>query len=148
MNSALMFVLAVLAIAAILILLVFKSPKAALAYFRTPGGKQARTGILLFVGIGVLAVLIAEQARGDTGRWFAYGELYLGIDHALKQSPQCERDGPDDKWTSNGGLRVNVFQSGDRRFEVNGKYTHHSCAFNVDRNLYDAVGVEATYRLW
>lgn len=148
MDSAALFILAALATAVILTLIVFKSPKSALAYFKTREGKAARLGIIVFVGVAVLAVLIARGAHAGEGRWFAYGEIFLGIDHPMSQSPQCERGGPDDKWTSNGGLRVNVYQSDDHRFELNGKYTHHSCAFGTDRNLYDALGLEVTYRLW
>ena len=29
-----------------------------------------------------------------------------------------------------------------------GKYTHHSCALNPDRNSYDALGVELEWCVW
>ena len=62
----------------------------------------------------------------------------------------CERsDGTiDDQTTSNVGLKYHLFESLDERFKTNIKYTHHSCAFYVDDQQYDAFGLELEYKLW
>lgn len=152
MGSAALFVLAILGFAAVLVLFVFKSPAAAIRYFKTDDGRKVFQGIVGFLLVGIVAASLAvREVNADEslkGEWFAYGEVYLGVDHPFRQSPQCVADGPNDKLTSNGGFRANIYQSADERFEFNSKYTHHSCAFNSDRNLYDAVGFELTYRLW
>ena len=149
--SAILFVGLALGVALGLIWWVFGSFEAAINYFRTQKGRKVAQGILAFVGVAVLAVGLAQCASaGERGQWFAWGEVYLGIDRQMRgeRSPQCMDDGPDNRLTSNGGFRANIYQSGDGRMALNGKYTHHSCAFNTDRNLYDALGVELTYRLW
>lgn len=94
------------------------------------------------------AAQVAKTKSESNVEWFAFGKVYLGIDSTFKQSPQCEPGDVSDRLTSNGGLIVNILQSKDKRFEFNSKYTHHSCAFNGDRNSYDAVGLSVEYRLW
>src|SRR5690606_8914293 len=107
-------------------------------------------GIVGFIAFGLVLTLLSQCARADEdkGEWFAYGEVYLGADYTTQLSPMCDEGGPDDRLTSNGGIRANVYQSADKRFELNAKYTHHSCAFSGDNESYDAVGFELTYRLW
>lgn len=152
-----LFLLAITATAAVLILVTFGNFSNALDYFESDKGRGVRNGILAFIGAGMLAVFVslliapsrAEAARLDL-EWFAFGEVYLGVEAPFTRgaSPQCMDDGPDDKLTSNGGLRANIVQTPGSRFQLNAKYTHHSCAFNPDQNLYDAAGIEAVYRLW
>lgn len=155
MSSAVMFSVAIVLVAVFLTLLVFGfSVRRAWRYFRYDSdGRSVLKGIVLFILFGLaLAALslyakpaVAEEPKGE---WFAYGEVFLGVDYTKKLSPQCEAGGPNDYVTSNGGLRVNIYQSADNRFEFNTKYTHHSCAYSPDREQYDALGVELTYRIW
>lgn len=155
MSSAVMFIVATVLVAIFLTLLVFGgSAMKAWRYFRHDSeGRSVFKGIVLFIlfGVGLTAFsLFASPAEAEEpkGEWFAYGEVFLGIDYTKKLSPQCHEGGPNDRVTSNGGIRVNIYQSADERFELNSKYTHHSCAFSPDREQYDALGVELTYRLW
>jgi hypothetical protein len=148
-----LFILTVLLITFIAIAFAFDgSPAKAYKYFTTERGKGVGIGIILFVGIGLGAVLMSPNARAldlkEDLEYFQYGEVYLGLDSTFKQSPQCQDDGPDNRLTSNGGVIFNIARSKDRIFELNTKYTHHSCAFNSDRNGYDAVGLVATWKLW
>lgn len=152
-ESALMFMFGILILAIVSTSIVFRSPSSATSYFSTEKGKKALKGIVFFAIFGILMAFLFgfNQVKADepTGKWLAYGEVFLGVDYTVKDSPQCFiADGPNSHATSNGGIRVNIFQSADKRFEFNSKYTHHSCAFNSDRELYDAVGVELSYRLW
>lgn len=150
MSSAIVFFIAVVVLAVILTLLVFGTPKAACRYFRTTEGRKVLKGIVLFSAFGLVMVVVSSFAKAEEpkGKWLAYGEVYLGVDYTQKLSPQCYAGGPNDRVTSNGGLRANIYQSADQRFEFNTKYTHHSCAFSPDRERYDALGVELTYRIW
>lgn len=97
---------------------------------------------MLYLAVG------SRPAAADEPTWFTYGDIYLGLDYPKNISPQCERGAIDDRLTSNGGVVGNIYRSVDRRFHVNAKYTHHSCAFNTDRNGYDAFGLVASYRFW
>lgn len=124
----------------------FETPGAALRHLRANRGPLK--GILIFMGgftaLAIAAFLIGGHARASEWRYFQFAEAYAGVEWPMVGiSPQCVADGPDDKTTSNGGARLNLVEY--RRFlTVNAKYTHHSCAFNDDRNTYDAWGVELT----
>ena len=147
--SAWMFVVSILLLGIVSILWAYRGPKNFLEYIKTKDGKGVLKGIILFVSLGIVLVIFSAVANADTkGKWFAWGELFMGLDQTFNQSPMCHDGDYSDKITSNGGLRINVFESGDSKFSLNGKYTHHSCAFNPDDASYDALGIEATYKLW
>ena len=146
MSSVYMFLIALFALCGVSLMTQFYSVREMFAYFSTKNGKKALTGIVIFIGLSVVTVLSFADDRG--GDWFNYGELYLGLDTFKGQSPQCEDGQKSTRITSNGGVRANIYRSSDKRFETNVKYTHHSCAFNGDRNTYDGLGVELTYKLW
>lgn len=151
MDSAIIFILVVLSMAVMSILVVFRSPGGAVKFFRTKEGRGVLSGIVLFILAGILIAgitLFSSGAKASQHTWFAYSEVFLGLDHTNGVSPQCKRGGPNDRLTSNGGLRQNIYRSADRRFHLNAKYTHHSCAFSSDRNNYDALGFEATFRFF
>jgi len=149
MNSLMMFILGVIAMALGITATVFKYDfKKMKSYFLTEDGKGVLTGIVLFVLIGIGIAMLSIPVHAAEGKYFAYGEVYLGMDRTFKASPQCDPGIISDKLTSNGGVRINLYQSADKRFEFNTKYTHHSCAFNSDSKSYDAAGVELTYRFW
>lgn len=106
-------------------------------------------GIVLFLGLGLLSAFVfAAPVRANSVDWFSSGKLYLGLDNTLETSPLCYSGEVSDRLTSHGGLIVNVLSSADGRFEFNAKYTHHSCAFNDDRESYDSVGLSVEQRLW
>ena len=153
MNSALLFLIVVLVIACGYTLHVFKSFPAAYRYFRyTEKGKQAWKGIAMFVGLAVaiagiyLLVMPAKASAGEN--WFAYGQIYVGAENTSDLNTICDPGGVNDRIVSHGGVRVNIYRSTDRKFETNAKYTHHSCAFGGDRHVYDAGGLEASFKLW
>jgi len=126
-------------------------------YFDQPKRDQVLAGIKVFVGVGFCVALLSlvvgilgKDARADSQvEWFAFGEIYLGLDYTSQSpSPACFEEGASDRLTSNGGFRANLLQVDQGKFQVNGKYTHHSCALNDDKYLYDGFGLEAVYRLW
>lgn len=126
-------------------------PFAAIAYLKSMPG--AAKGIGLFLGVAFTVALIASfiprahsESWKDDVQWFDYAEVYIGMDWTFEQSPQCRDDGIDKYSTSNGGFRFNVMTL--NRFQWNAKYTHHSCAFNSDRNGYDGAGTEFVLRIW
>lgn len=110
-----------------------------------------KTGLVILKGIVIVLVVfigIAGTRFALAGDFFESGSIYAGLDYTYKTSPQCERNGPDDKGTSNVGAKLNLWQSTDKTFRFNSKYTHHSCALNIDRNTYDSIGLEWEYFLW
>ena len=150
MNSMLIAIMCVLIVFILSMMFIFKwDLKQMNEYFKTKHGKGVAKGILVAIGLFIL-ITIGSYAFSDDekGEWFSYGEAFLGMESANGVSPQCWSDGPSDKLTSNLGVKANVYRSHDKRFEVNAIYTHHSCVFNPDRNTYDAVGVQFTYKLW
>ena len=158
MNSGFAFALVILAIAVFTSVFRLGGFSVALDYLRDPKNKKIAAGIKMFAGAGIAIGIIfglllfssnANGAEEERVEWFNYGEIFIGVDFPMKSgenSPQCVKQGPDSKTTSNGGIKANVIAYG--RLEVNAKYQHHSCAFNEDVNLYDKVGIETTYRLW
>lgn len=139
----------IIVMAIVVTLIAFKGrPKDAVEWFKDH--PNVLKGIVLFCGAGIVIGLLTGCSafpRSGEVELFPRGEVFLGVDYPFNRtSPQCEPDGPSDKWTSNGGVRVVIAEYD--RLSFGGKYTHHSCAFNEDRELYDALGAEAILRLW
>lgn len=113
-------------------------------YFKTRDGLGILKGIVLAI---LFAVILAASSKvfAEDG-WFTEGEVFAGIDQTFNPSPMCIRGSVDDKATSNIGIRVNVWESGN--FSIRSKYTHHSCAFGEDDSGYDAIGIELVFKLW
>ena len=156
MAPAIAFIVALLTIVVGVSFARFGSLSAAWRYLRQPERRVVWEGIRTFIGVGILVGLLSlafcSEAHADDKRWtwFNYSYIYLGVDYPMlnRVSPQCENDGIDNKTTSNGGATLNIIRT--PRFyrnimDINAKYTHHSCAFNSDRNLYDAAGVEVIW---
>jgi len=143
MNSGTLFALAILLFVTAYLIKEFGHPSNAIRYFKTKDGKGVLIGIVLFIGLALASTFVKADEV-----WFTYGEVYVGMDEMKGVSPQCKSGSQSDKSTSNGGVRFNIYRSQDRRFHWNLKYTHHSCAFNPDRNGYDALGFEFTYRFF
>lgn len=143
-SSSGQFVLALLGLLLIVMSIVLRKVSWR-EYFSTRTGKGILKGIVLAV---VFAVALALLSGCAGGTYFNDASVYAGLDHTKKLSPQCEDRGPDNRTTSNLGLRGNLYESQDGRFRTNAKYTHHSCAFSPDDKSYDALGVELEYKLW
>lgn len=116
-------------------------------YFRTDDGKGALKGIVMALGITTLLAL-GSLLIGCSGKYMNDASVYAGLDSTKKISPQCEDRGPDNRTTSNLGVKANLYESKDERFRSNFKYTHHSCAFSPDDLQYDAGGIEFEYKIW
>jgi len=144
MSSEWAFVAAVFVFPALVLIGTMNGPTKAYAHLRKYPG--ITKGILLALVAGVLFALGAQKA--NAGTWVEYTEMFLGLDRTFGVSPQCVNDGgPDPKTTSNMGFRQHIYKSDDTLYNVNLKYTHHSCAFNTDRYSYDAIGVELNYKI-
>lgn len=118
-------------------------------YFNNRTGKGILKGIVIVICLACGLAITAGLLSGCTGGTYLNdASIFVGLDYTKNSSPQCELNGPDDRTTSNVGARVNLYQSADERFRINGKGTHHSCAYNSDRNTYDALGAELEYLLW
>ena len=108
-------------------------------------------GIIMFTGAFILLAVLslwARKANAEELTYFNYGEVYVGMDYTKKLSPQCEDEGPNNRLTSNGGVKVNLIRTKSRIVEINSYYLHHSCAYSEDREQYDAFGVQVTWKLW
>lgn len=111
--------------------------------------KGVALAFLFVLGAALLGSLFSGKAEAaEGGTYFNEASVYFGLDHTKKLSPMCEDSGPDSRTTSNMGLKLNLYRSQDRRFEVGSKYTHHSCAFSPDARSYDAFGFVAEYKFW
>jgi len=113
-------------------------------YFGSTEGKRILRGI----AVAVVFILGMAFLGGCTGNYITGASVYSGLDYPRGTSPQCKKNGADDKSTSNFGAKVFLFESNDSKWKTNLKYTHHSCAFSPDRNTYDALGVELEYQIW
>lgn len=112
-------------------------------YFKTDAGKGILKGILL----AILFVVAGFFLSGCKGVYPHETSIYAGLDYTKNPSPFCESGGVDDRTTSNLGLKHKLYQSYDKLFDINAKYTHHSCAFNEDDANYDSAGIEFELRL-
>lgn len=117
-------------------------------YFSTKEGLGILKGIV-FAPLIILLIAFAMSllnSANSKGRWLNDAGVFIGLDHTLKQSPQCASNSIDERGTSNLGFWFNVWQY--ERIQVNFKYTHHSCVLGRDRNSYDAAGIELRWILW
>lgn len=142
MSGTIFFAGGLITVAALSIFLCVPKPW---QYFATPDGRKVAKGIVLALGVS-LATLGAQKCAA--GEWFTDADLYFGIDHTKKLSPQCESRGPNSHLTSNLGFRGTIYRTKDRTAWLGWQYTHHSCAFSPDRESYDAFGITLTKRLW
>lgn len=144
-----LFAISILLVLALSMLIYIGSPRKIYRFFKTSNGAKVLFGVVAFIfGLGSLVVfsLWAQKAEAEELEYFSYAEVFIGVDNTFKVSPQCFPGENSDKATSNGGVRMSIVRN--KRASVNVKYTHHSCAFNQDRETYDAIGLEATWLLW
>ena len=114
------------------------------SYFKQKGGKGIAKGIVF----AFVATLVLWFLSGCTGTYFNDAHAFAGLDYANEDNGVCEGGGIDNRTTSNLGLKGSIWQSEDKMYRINAKYTHHSCAFNIDDKVYDAVGFEGEFRVW
>jgi hypothetical protein len=104
-----------------------------------------------FIAIAVATLVFSPKAEADGIKdltYFNYAEVFVGMDYTKKLSPMCYKGEYSDRLTSNGGVRLNLVRTMSKRVEVNTLYTHHSCAYNRDREQYDAFGVQVTWKIF
>lgn len=145
MSGIALFIVSVIAIALLAIAFFVKRPA---QYFKSGEGKGVLFGIAAAIGACVSVALFAFSLKSQALEFFKSGEVYLGLDATNKISPMCYAGENSDRLTSNLGLRVSLVSSEDGQGSINAKYTHHSCAFNPDNRAYDALGLEAVYKIW
>lgn len=105
-------------------------------------------GSLLLFFVGLLATSAKAQSIKVPGTFFNDASVYMALEQPKKVSPQCMSGGIDDRATSNLGARLNLWQSPSKDVRFNLQYTHHSCALNIDRNGYDAIGLQVEWFIW
>tara|TARA_R110002153_G_scaffold252016_1_gene409685 strand:- start:1556 stop:2020 length:465 start_codon:yes stop_codon:yes gene_type:complete len=150
-DSAALFVGISITVIALWIALVFRGVPIGnvIDYFKKNSKIFSGIKFAIIFSIFFVAVGYISGCSTSSGTYLNSATVYSGIDYSLvRPSPQCTSEGVDDRSTSNLGLKVNLFTSTDRKYKTNLKYTHHSCAFNPDQNLYDAVGIEFEYGFW
>lgn len=107
--------------------------------------------VLIFFGL-VCALALVGKANATETDWFSYTAVYAGLDyHFAEANPQCDPGpGARDNLNSNGGIIQNVVIWSEEYWTatLDGTYTHHSCAIEDDRLVYDAVGIRAEYRIY
>jgi hypothetical protein len=127
---------------AIVLLIVFRSPKKAWDFLKVQKG--VTKGIVIVLVVIPLIALIIEKAAAKDIEYFNYAYVYTGLDFGKKRLPNCYA-GDNEYIVSNVGFGLNILETD--RTTLNAKYTHHSCAFHTDYWSYDAVGVEVRYTI-
>lgn len=118
-------------------------------YFKTDTGKGIAKGIVAALVITLVFVFLPGCSSKFDGTYFNYASVYAGLDRLeSNKNSICQNKGIDDLSTSNLGVRGNLYESADRKFDANLKFTHHSCAFSPDGYGYDGIGVELNYKFW
>lgn len=145
MSGIKLFISSVIAIALLSIAIFVKRPT---QYFKSGEGKGVLFGIVAAIGVCTSIALFAFSLKSQALEYFKSGEVYLGLDATNKMSPMCYAGENSDRLTSNLGARFSLLKSNDGQASINFKYTHHSCAFNPDNRAYDALGLEAVYKIW
>ena len=115
---------------------------------KSKDGKQALKGIRMALTFCVVVVLVSLVTGCSQGTFFNDVRAFAGLESTLKPSPMCIESSTDNRWTSNLGVKANIYETNDERLRVNTQYIHHSCAFGVDDRDYDAIGLEAEYKIW
>ena len=97
-----------------------------------------------------VTLLFSVSSYAENLTFFNDAGGYLGLDYTNDISPQCipdfDRDWVYNRITSNMGLWANIGCYKDVCVDM--QYTHHSCVFNNDRNVYDSVGFHAKWYFW
>lgn len=133
-----------LALLAIVLLIVFRSPKKAWNFLKVQKG-VTKGIVIVVVLIPLIAFVIEKAAANDSGiDYFNYAYVYTGLDFAKKRLPNCY-PGENENIVSNVGFGLNILET--KRTTLNAKYTHHSCAFHTDFWAYDAIGLEVRYTI-
>jgi hypothetical protein len=117
-------------------------------YFSGRTGKGILKGVILACAFTAMMGALSLVTGCAGGSYMNDVSVYAGLDYTKNESPMCAPVGADSHTTSNLGLRANLYESEDKKFRANSKYTHHSCAFSPDQNSYDALGVEFDYKIW
>lgn len=142
-KSSFQWLLSAILIVAGLFMFTVKDKK---AFFDHPKLKNVPGGILAVIGLMLVVSLLFGCSTYTS---FNYAEMSVGVDYD-PDSLFCRDPVPDivtdDHVTSNIELALNVFQSGDRTFDGNITYSHHSCAVNQDKPTYDAWGIDLKKR--
>lgn len=133
-------------VAGLFLYVVYKkgSIKNARDYLTTTEGKGIMKGIVLACVVTLILILSAKVAHAGELKWGGETVIFAGLDRNGGPSPFCADGGVDDKLTSNIGVRQYAMSyefSQKSLLKIGGKYTHHSCALNIDRELYDGIGI-------
>lgn len=115
---------------------------------KTRTGKGVLKGIALATIFVLVFAVIAFTNQARASEYFNDASVYFGLDYTGNLSPMCKDEGSDNRTTSNMGLKLNIYRSYDKRFEIGTKYTHHSCAFSPDDQDYNALGFIVEYKFW
>lgn len=147
MSDITFFSISLVVVTILSVVLFVKSP---LEYFRTKEGKGVLSGIVLTLTLVLILSIGASFVKADEQEYvfFKEGYVFMGLDNTKDISPMCEGGVNSDKLTSNIGVKVDLISTVSGKANISAKYTHHSCAFNPDRDGYDAIGIELNYKLW
>ncbi len=120
------------------------TPQAILAYFKSPQGKHAKTGIIMFTGVGALIfglMFIAPNASSEDIELFSSARIELG---AIRAPGNAYSDDSQDalapEWVSHGVLSISALKW--KCIDVNAiLWFHQSGAFSRDLRTLDGSGV-------
>lgn len=103
-----------------------------------------------FIGASVVLILISLVmcSVAKAADWFGKPPyVFLGLDSVMHDGIVCYSDAVN-KAEANLGAGIPLLSG--KAWEINAQYTHHSCAFDDDRQVYDGFGVQLRWypTLW
>jgi len=101
-----------------------------------------KIAVVTFLLIGVIMMgLFSEKA--ESAEWFSEKPtVFLGLDYVQENSICQDKS---DHITSNLGIRIPIVKH--NQLNLQGGWTHHSCAFGYDAPTYDGVGLQLEWKL-
>lgn len=109
--------------------------------------RKVVTGWLLAPLILALVTLLFYYSRPEAAEWLPNNPyLFLGLDVEMHdKTPTCYSDA-ENPGAANLGIGATIL--GGDWWEINGQWTHHSCAFDRDFWVYDGIGIQARWYPW
>ena len=98
--------------------------------------------VIWFIVLVVVSTLFYSCESKAGGWWFPDSPEFFIYADIAKDTAFCEGGGTE--ISSNAGLRQALYKNDGIKVGI--QYTHHSCAFLRDKNVYDAVGFGVSWK--
>jgi hypothetical protein len=105
------------------------------------GRKVVLGWILAPLALILISLAMCTASRADEGvGWFSQPPyVFIGLDSTLHGGVVCYSDATN-RAEANLGAGIPLY--GALAWQIAGQWTHHSCAFDEDRQVYDGFGIQ------